>query len=198
LRALKICVVDNYDSFTYNLVHYLEDITGALPMVFTNDIEDLSVLEDFDLLVLSPGPGLPDKAGRLMEIIERYVDSKPMLGICLGHQALAIHFGGELINLSRLFHGDQDRLTVLASEKGLYSDVELPVLVGRYHSWVVNSATFPKNLSCTAISSDNQVMSFEHKNLPVIGLQYHPESILTPQGKTILSAAVHQLFEFHE
>jgi anthranilate synthase component II len=190
---MKIIVIDNYDSFTYNLVHYLEEITGSEPTVVTNDIADLDSIADFDLVVLSPGPGLPREAGRLMEIIANYVSIKPFLGICLGHQALALHFGGELLNLDRLYHGDADKLEVLENE--IYTGINLPIEVGRYHSWVVDVASFPSMLVCSATSSDGHIMSFRHQTLPVIGLQFHPESILTPAGKQILRNCINNLFK---
>jgi anthranilate synthase component II len=188
---MKIIVIDNYDSFTYNLVHYLEDITGSLPDVVYNDLVNIASIEDYDLVVLSPGPGLPHEAGRLMEIIERFVTIKPFLGICLGHQALALHFGGKLVNLKRLYHGDADELMVL--EESIYAAIDSPIDVGRYHSWVVDEYTLPTALICTARSSEHHVMSFRHQYLPIVGLQFHPESILTPKGKQILQNCLQYL-----
>ncbi len=190
-RCMKIIVIDNYDSFTYNLVHYIEGSTGFRPTVVTNDLEDFSIIDDYDVVVLSPGPGLPQEAGRLMELIERFVRHKPFLGICLGHQALALHFGGELKNLERLYHGDADNLEVL--DETVYQGLTFPIEVGRYHSWVVDGSTLPPELNCTAKSSDGQIMSYTHQTLPVIGLQFHPESVLTPQGKQILHNCIQYL-----
>ncbi len=182
---LKIAVIDNYDSFTYNLVHYIEQIIGNKPTVYRNDITDIQILDSFDCLVLSPGPGLPQQAGRLMEIIELYYQTKPILGVCLGHQALGLHFGGNLKNLPIVFHGESVPMKIIG-EPILYKALNEPIFIGRYHSWVVQRDSIFEVLSITGVDEDLEIMSFEHKNLPIVGIQYHPESILTPNGLTIL------------
>lgn len=182
---LKIAVIDNYDSFTYNLVHYIEQIIGNKPIVYRNDITDIQILDSFDCLVLSPGPGLPQQAGRLMEIIELYYQTKPILGVCLGHQALGLHFGGTLKNLPIVFHGESVPMKIIG-EPILYKALIEPIFIGRYHSWVVQHDSIFDILTITGVDEDLEIMSFEHKQLPIVGIQYHPESILTPNGLTIL------------
>jgi anthranilate synthase/aminodeoxychorismate synthase-like glutamine amidotransferase len=182
---LKIVLIDNFDSFTYNLVHYIEEITGFVPDVIRNDVKDLDSLAIYDCFVLSPGPGLPKDAGNLMRIIEFYISSKPFLGVCLGHQALAEYFGCKLKNLSNVYHGESHIITI--NEKcNLYANLPSKINVGRYHSWTVQEENFSPDLIITGKDEQNEIMSFEHSTLPVVGIQYHPESILTPNGKTIL------------
>ncbi len=182
---LKIAVIDNYDSFTYNLVHYIEQIIGNRPTVYRNDLSDIQILDSFDCLVLSPGPGLPQQAGRLMEIIELYYTTKPILGVCLGHQALGLHFGGTLKNLPIVFHGESVAMNLIG-EPILYKSLIDPIYIGRYHSWVINNNTLHQDLKITGVDEELEIMSFEHEQLPIVGIQYHPESILTPNGLAIL------------
>ena len=179
----KIFVIDNYDSFTYNLVHYLEEL-GARVTVKRNDQFELSEIEDYEYLLLSPGPGIPDEAGLLKVAIERYAASKKILGVCLGQQAIGEVFGAKLNNLNTVFHGVATQINV--TEKDLLFD-GLPdsFEVGRYHSWVVKTP-LPKDLVATSFDNNEQLMSLRHKNYPVRAVQFHPESILTLYGKKIL------------
>lgn len=182
---MKIAVIDNYDSFTYNLVHYLEK-QDAMVTVFRNNELDVEELEEFDKILLSPGPGLPSEAGSLLEIIESYHKTKPILGICLGHQAIAEYFGAELENQKSVTHGQSDEITIIVKDETLYKNLSNQITVGRYHSWVVSHENFPEILEITSINKDNQIMSLRHKNHDVKGVQFHPESILTTQGEAII------------
>ncbi|WNM17810.1 anthranilate synthase component II [Flavobacterium capsici] len=181
----KIAVIDNYDSFTYNLVHYLEDL-NAVVTVFRNDELELSELESFDKILLSPGPGIPDEAGMLKAIIQKYYSTKSILGICLGQQAIGEVFGGSLINLEKVFHGVATTVNLTVNGEELFTDLPNQFEVGRYHSWVISKDNFPQSLEITSTDFDGEIMSIRHKNFDVKGVQFHPESILTPFGKKIL------------
>ena len=167
MKKNKIIIIDNYDSFTYNLSHLLKEL-GADVKVFRNDQFELSALNEFDGIVLSPGPGIPSEAGLLLDVIRTYAGKKPILGVCLGHQAIGEVFGGKLENLSDVFHG-------VATEA-----------MGRYHSWVVSTDNFPACLEITALSDEGQIMALRHREYDIHGIQFHPESVLTPDGRTIL------------
>ncbi len=180
----KILVIDNYDSFTYNLVHYLEDLDGDVTVV-RNDKLTLDDVEPFDKIVLSPGPGIPDEAGLLKPIIDRFAPTKSILGVCLGQQAIAEVFGGSLINLDDVYHGVSTKVKISVDDESLFNGLEKEIEVGRYHSWVVN-ANLPECLEATSFDENGQVMSLRHKVYDVKGVQYHPESVLTPDGKQIL------------
>jgi anthranilate synthase component 2 len=182
---MKIAVIDNYDSFTYNLVHYLEDL-GADVSVFRNDGFDPDELQPFDKLLLSPGPGIPDEAGLLKQTIRTYADSKSILGICLGQQAIAEIFGGTISNLNKVYHGVATELTLAVSDELLFDGISGTIQVGRYHSWIVDSSNFPETLEVTSFDSDGEIMSLRHKTLDIRGVQFHPESVLTPFGKQML------------
>lgn len=179
----RILVIDNYDSFTYNLVHYLEDL-GAEVTVKRNDQLTLEEIEAFDKIVLSPGPGIPDEAGLLKEIIKTYAPTKSILGVCLGQQAIAEVFGGKLINIPEVYHGVATTISIVAQDP-IYKDIAEQIEVGRYHSWVVDPK-LPEVLIPTSYDANGQVMSLRHITYDVCGVQYHPESVLTPQGKHIL------------
>ncbi|GEP50782.1 aminodeoxychorismate/anthranilate synthase component II [Flavobacterium noncentrifugens] len=181
----KIAVIDNYDSFTYNLVHYLEDLNGEVT-VFRNDEFELDELEDFDKIVLSPGPGIPDEAGLLKEVVKTFAKTKSILGVCLGQQAIGEVFGGSLSNLEKVYHGIATKIKITVSDELLFSGLESEIEVGRYHSWVVNTEDFPESLEVTSIDENGQIMSLRHKTLDIRGVQFHPESVLTPNGKKIL------------
>jgi anthranilate synthase component 2 len=181
---LKIVVIDNYDSFTYNLVHYLEDL-GATVTVFRNDEFELKELEVFDKIVLSPGPGIPDEAGLLKEVIKMYAKTKSILGICLGLQAIGEVFGGTLINLEKVYHGVASKITIIEND-AIFTNLPNEIEVGRYHSWVISNDNFPQNLIITSVDENKQIMSVKHSVYDVRGVQFHPESILTPDGKKIL------------
>lgn len=180
---MNILVIDNYDSFTFNLVHYLEEL-NCVVTVKRNDQFELEEVTAYDKIVLSPGPGIPDEAGLLKPVIETYAKTIPMLGVCLGHQAIAEVFGGTLTNLSTVFHGVSSTMTVL-QEDPLFAKLPKKFDVGRYHSWVVDTP-LPKGLVLLAEEENGQVMAYKHEKYPVYGVQFHPESVLTPDGKQLL------------
>jgi anthranilate synthase component 2 len=179
----KVFVIDNYDSFTYNLVHYLEEL-GCEVIVKRNDQFKLDELEEYNLILLSPGPGIPNESGLLKASIKRYAKTKKILGICLGQQAIAEVFGGSLINLDEVYHGISTPVTI-SEEDVLFEGLPKTFEVGRYHSWVVQTP-LPKELIPTSFDQDGQLMSLRHKIYDVRAVQYHPESVLTPNGKKIL------------
>jgi len=179
----KILVIDNYDSFTYNLVHYLEDL-GCEVVVRRNDQLKLEEVDDFEKIVLSPGPGIPDEAGLLKEIIAKYAPTKSIFGVCLGQQAIGEVFGGKLINLEEVYHGVATKI-ILENEEPLFEGLPREILVGRYHSWVVDPQ-LPDVLEATSFDENGQLMSLRHKSYDVCAVQFHPESVLTPEGKQIL------------
>ena len=181
----KIAVIDNYDSFTYNLVHYLEDLNAGVS-VYRNDEFELEELEIFDKILLSPGPGIPDEAGLLKAVISKYAESKSILGVCLGQQAIGEVFGGTLINLDKVFHGVATKVTKSVTDEALFDKLPNEFEVGRYHSWVVANKGFPDVLEITSVDESGQIMSLRHKTLDIRGVQFHPESVLTPFGKQIL------------
>lgn len=181
----KIVVIDNYDSFTYNLVHYLEALNAEVT-VFRNDEFELEELEKFDKILLSPGPGIPKEAGLLKKVIEKYAATKSILGVCLGQQAIGEVFGGRLSNLQKVFHGVASNVTVTVDDEPLFKNLPKEFEVGRYHSWVVDATDFPEILEITAVDDSGQIMSLRHKTYDVKGVQFHPESVLTPNGKQIL------------
>jgi len=179
----KILVIDNYDSFTYNLVHYLEDL-GCEVVVKRNDQLKLEEVDNFEKIVLSPGPGIPDEAGLLKEIIAKYAPTKSIFGVCLGQQAIGEVFGGKLINLDEVYHGVATKI-ILENEEPLFEGLPREIVVGRYHSWVVDPQ-LPDVLEATSFDENGQLMSIRHKTYDVCAVQFHPESVLTPQGKQIL------------
>lgn len=183
-----IAVIDNYDSFTYNLVHYLEVITGELPRVFKNDEIIWKEVELCTHILLSPGPGLPSDSGKLMHVIEKYHTEKNILGVCLGMQALGQFFGGKLKNLSEVQHGVQTKIFIQSFDGNqLYKEIPPEIEVGRYHSWVVDEKYLPDCFIPTAKDEKGNIMSIQHINLPIYAVQYHPESIMTTDGKKILA-----------
>ena len=182
---MKILLIDNYDSFTYNLVHYLEGFDCEV-MVLRNDEINLEHLPHFDKLVLSPGPGLPKEAGSLTAIIEKFYTTKPILGVCLGFQAITEFFGGEIYNQPQVKHGVSEMCT-FKQESRLFNGLPKQFKIGLYHSWAAKGATFPDPLSITATSEHNVIMAFEHTHLPICGVQFHPESILSEFGHEIIA-----------
>ncbi len=182
---MKLVIVDNYDSFTYNLSHLLKEL-GADVTVVRNDQFELPDLEKFDKIVLSPGPGIPSEAGLLLKVIDTYKDKKPILGVCLGHQAIGEYFGAKLTNLSDVYHGVQTPAQIVVDDY-IFSTLPREIQVGRYHSWVVDKANVPACLEVTAVSLDGNIMALRHTSLDIRGIQFHPESVLTPDGKTIIS-----------
>ena len=182
---IKTIIIDNYDSFTYNLSHLLKEL-GASVTVVRNDKFKIEDLEQFDKIVLSPGPGIPSEAGLMPQVIKAYAGRKPILGICLGHQAIGEAFGANLLNIGNVVHGVATPAHLTAQDylfEGLPADLE----VGRYHSWVVDENCLPECLEVTSRSDDGYIMSMRHKEFDIRGIQYHPESVLTPQGKEIIN-----------
>jgi anthranilate synthase component 2 len=183
----KILVLDNYDSFTYNLVHYLESNGECDVAVFRNDEITLDEVDQYDTIVLSPGPGLPKDAGILKNLIKKYAPEKKILGVCLGMQAIGEVFGGELINLSQVYHGVSTQLNVIDSNDLLYKGLPQSFQIGRYHSWIISADDFPNDLIVTAKDENQQIMSVKHKEFNLYGVQFHPESVLTEYGKELIS-----------
>lgn len=186
---MKIVIIDNYDSFVYNLSHLLKEL-GAEVTVKRNDQFRLEELEKFDKILLSPGPGVPEEAGLLLDVICRYAGKKPILGVCLGEQAIGEVYGGKLTNLDEVFHGIQSPVTLTATDY-LFEGLPSTVQVGRYHSWVVDQKDFPDCLEVTAVSEEGYIMALRHRTLDVRGVQFHPESVLTPEGKQMLGNWIH-------
>ena len=182
---MKIVIIDNYDSFTYNLSHLVKEL-GADVTVLRNDQFELPQLQAFDKIILSPGPGIPSEAGLLLDVIRTYAGSKPMLGVCLGHQAVGEVFGGKLTNLSDVFHGVATEGTQLGNDP-IFDGLPRRITMGRYHSWVVDNDGFPDCLEVTAVSDEGQIMALRHRQYNIHGIQFHPESVLTPDGRTIVS-----------
>lgn len=182
----KIVVVDNYDSFTYNLVHALEELCGHPVAVRRNDQLDWQELEDAEYIILSPGPGLPDEAGDLKACIKKYASSKKMLGVCLGHQAIGEVFGGHLQNLAEVFHGVQTPIYSTDIKCPLFDGLHKQFEGGRYHSWVIEKNSLPAEFQVTCFDEAGEIMGFQHLDYALYGVQFHPESILTPDGITIL------------
>ena len=181
---MKTVIIDNYDSFTYNLAHLVKEL-GAEVDVLRNDKFELEELEKYDKIILSPGPGIPEEAGLLLEVIRTYAGRKPILGLRLGEQAIGQAFGGKLTNLSEVFHGIQTNVKI-KNKDYIFSGLPTEIPVGRYHSWVVDTDGFPEELVITAISSEGQIMALKHREYDVHGIQFHPESVLTPDGKQIV------------
>ena len=182
----KVLVLDNYDSFTYNLVHYIESNGDYEAVVFRNDEIILDEVASFDTIVLSPGPGLPENAGILKAVIKTYAPTKKILGVCLGMQAIAEVFGGQLENLESVKHGVSRKLTVCDKDDQLFKGLPSIFRVGRYHSWVVSNMNFPKDLIVTAKDENNHVMALKHTQYQLFGVQFHPESVLTEHGQLII------------
>lgn len=182
---MKILIIDNYDSFTYNLVQLVKENSSHQITVLRNDAFELNELNDFDKIILSPGPGLPLEAGLMPDVVRVYAESKPILGVCLGHQCIGEIFGAKLKNLSKVVHG-KGMETKIIGESYLFKGLPETITTGRYHSWVVDDVDFPDALEVTAVDSDNVIMALKHKVYDVQGVQFHPESVLTPEGKVII------------
>lgn len=179
---MKILVLDNYDSFTYNLVHALEKILGSKVDVYRNDKIALEDVKIYDKIVLSPGPGLPVETGILLDLIRMYAPSKSILGVCLGHQAIGEAFGGKLLNLSRVYHGVSTEMIMTNNDEPMFKGLDRKFMAGRYHSWIVDKTTLPDCFDITAEDSEGKIMAMHHKKYDVRGVQFHPESVLTPSG----------------
>ena len=184
IKQISVLVIDNYDSFVYNLVHYLEELDCKVTVKRNNELE-LEEVEDYDKILLSPGPGIPDEAGLLKEIISKYAAKKSILGVCLGQQAIGEVFGGKILNLKDVFHGVSSKIRLTVSDEPLFKDLKDELEVGRYHSWVVDKA-LPACLEATSFDENGQIMSLRHRTYDVRGVQFHPESVLTPQGKKMI------------
>jgi anthranilate synthase component 2 len=187
---MKILIFDNYDSFTYNLVHVVEKITHEKVDVFRNDKISLGKINDYDKIILSPGPGLPSESGLLLPLIKEYASSKSILGVCLGQQAIAEAFGGKLENLKNVYHGVATKIKInenrTPSENDVFKSLPNELEAGRYHSWIVSKENFPADLEITAEDENGYIMALRHKTFDVQGVQFHPESVLTPMGEKIM------------
>jgi anthranilate synthase component 2 len=184
--STKVLVFDNYDSFTYNLVQIIERILGTKVDVVKNDQITLEEINQYDKIVLSPGPGIPEEAGILLDLIKEYAPKKSILGVCLGQQAIAEAFGGSLINLTEIYHGVATSAELIKNDTKIFKGLSSGLEVGRYHSWVVSHEDFPEELEITAVDKDGMIMALQHKMYDVHGVQFHPESILTPQGEIMI------------
>lgn len=188
----KILILDNYDSFTYNLVQMVEEISNESVDVHRNDEISLEQVADYDKIILSPGPGIPSEAGILLPLIKSYAATKSILGVCLGHQAIGEVFGAELINLTRVYHGVSNQIKLVASvapscfQNDWFKNLDDEIEVGRYHSWVLNEKTVPADIEVTAVDESGMVMALRHRKYDVQGVQFHPESVLTPLGRKMM------------
>ncbi len=183
---MRILIIDNYDSFTYNLVHMVEKITGEFPLVFRNDEIELEDINQYDLIMLSPGPGIPDEAGILKDIIKMYAGKKPIFGVCLGLQAITEVFGGTIINLEEVFHGVATEMKVTDPKSILFKNIPETFLAARYHSWAASDEGFPNDLKVTARDEDGLIQAIEHSSFSISAVQFHPESILTEVGEELV------------
>ncbi|HRX10711.1 MAG TPA: aminodeoxychorismate/anthranilate synthase component II [Draconibacterium sp.] len=186
-RGEAILVIDNYDSFTYNLVHAIKKLSGLQVDVFRNDEIPLEEIEKYDKIVLSPGPGIPEEAGLLLDIIKRFGPTKSILGVCLGHQAIGEAFGGKLHNMNRVLHGIATPVELTSNHSVLFEGLPKTFEVGRYHSWIVQKDELPDCFEVTSYDNDGMIMSMKHKDFDVEGVQFHPESVLTPLGEKIIA-----------
>ena len=182
---MKVLIIDNYDSFTYNLVHLVQSILNQKIDVIRNDKLDLNQIGEYDKIILSPGPGIPDEAGQLKDVIKKYASTKSIFGVCLGLQAIAEVFGAELANMSHVYHGIASEIKLISDDK-LFNKLPKTFLAGRYHSWIVSNNKLPASLEVTASDSDGSIMALSHKTYDVKGVQFHPESILTEHGEQII------------
>lgn len=182
---MKVLMIDNYDSFTYNLVHYLESDENVIVTVWKNDEINFDMLNQFDRIVISPGPGLPEESGEIIRLIQEQSGKKPILGICMGHQAIGIAFGAELKNLNEVLHGVSDT-SIQKGNSRLFENLDQQFEIGRYHSWVIDKSTLSNDFKITLKDEKDEIMAMEHKKYDLIGLQFHPESVLTPDGFQII------------
>ena len=183
---MKILLLDNYDSFTFNLLHLVEQFDGVEVSVFRNDELSLEEVSAFDKIILSPGPGLPKEAGIMISLIEKFSSVKPILGVCLGHQAIAEFFGAKLFNLDEVQHGISSLTTVTDTSEKIFKNIPQQFKTGRYHSWMVDKNELPSSLKITAVDGQQNIMALRHKTLDVCGVQFHPESVLSEYGKTLI------------
>ena len=185
-KDIRVIVIDNYDSFTYNLVHVLEEVLGRDIVVMRNDKINYKALDDCTHIVLSPGPGIPEEAGDLKAVIKKYHKTKNIFGVCLGLQAIGEVFGGSLINLDKVYHGVSTMISLTSENCPIFKEIIPPFEAGRYHSWVIDNADFPDNLSVTAVDENGEIMAAHHREFSVYGVQFRPESIMTPNGKAMI------------
>jgi anthranilate synthase component II len=183
---MNILVFDNYDSFTYNLVHLVEKIINGKVTVVRNDEIPLEKVNDYDKIILSPGPGIPEEAGLLLPLIKEYAPTKSIFGVCLGQQAIGQAFGASLTNLKEVYHGVATNINIIKEDGRLFKDLPKQIQAGRYHSWVIDESTLPAELTITAKDEDGFIMALQHNKYDVSGVQFHPESVLTPQGEKIV------------
>lgn len=183
---MKILVIDNYDSFVYNLVHYIKEITGGDVDVYRNDKIALDEVKNYDKILLSPGPGIPEEAGICLDVIKQYAASKSILGVCLGHQTIGEAFGGKLTNLDQVYHGVETPISIIKADEPLFEGIPEIIKVGRYHSWVVSKDGFPAELEITAEDDNGMIMGLNHTKYDVRGVQFHPESVLTKEGMQMM------------
>ena len=183
---MNILVFDNYDSFTYNLVHLVEKITNGKVTVVRNDEMPLEKMKDYDKIILSPGPGIPEEAGLLLPLIKEYAPVKSIFGVCLGQQAIGQAFGASLTNLKEVYHGVATNVNIIKEDGRLFNNIPRQIAAGRYHSWVIDESTMPEELVITAKDEDGFIMAVQHNKYDVCGVQFHPESVLTPQGEQIM------------
>jgi anthranilate synthase component 2 len=183
---MNILILDNYDSFTYNLVHMVEDITGNLPDVFRNDEITVEEIQRYDVIILSPGPGIPDEAGILKEVIATYAGRIPIFGVCLGLQAITEVFGGHIENMGEVFHGVATEMEIIKKEAIIFKGIPQKFEAARYHSWIASNENFPRAIAITAVDEDGAIQAIEHKEFNVSAVQFHPESILTEVGEQIV------------
>jgi len=182
----KIVIIDNYDSFTYNLVHAVEKIVNHPIDIFRNDKITLQQCEAYEYIIISPGPGLPEESGMTIDIIKNFYKTKKIFGVCLGLQAITVSFGGQLKNLSRVLHGIETEMTI-KDHVPIFKNIDQKFIAGRYHSWVAERENFPESLIINCIDVDNEIMGIHHKDYPLYGVQFHPESIMTPTGETMIA-----------
>jgi anthranilate synthase component 2 len=183
---IRILLINNYDSFVYNVKQLLDETGLAETTILLNDAFDLNEVEKYDRIVISPGPGIPSEAGNVKHIIENFKDKKPILGICLGFQAIGEVFGAQLIPMQHIYHGHQSKIIINEPSDVLFNSITSPFFAGRYHSWALDKATFPEILTITSETEDGIVMSFKHRDFKITGVLFHPESIMTPEGKTMI------------
>lgn len=183
---MNILVFDNYDSFTYNLVHLVEKIINGKVTVVRNDEIPLEKVNDYDKIILSPGPGIPEEAGLLLPLIKEYAPTKSIFGVCLGQQAIGQAFGASLTNLKEVYHGVATNINIIKEDGRLFKGLPRQILAGRYHSWVIDESTLPAELTITAKDEDGFIMALQHNKYDVSGVQFHPESVLTPEGEKIV------------
>ncbi len=183
---MKILILDNYDSFTYNLVHMVEEITGVFPDVYRNDKISIAAIEAYDIIMLSPGPGIPDEAGILKEVIKTYGTTKPIFAVCLGLQAITEVFGGSIVNMDKVYHGVATTMEVIDKDALIFQGLPEKFEAARYHSWIADAKDFPEELKITAIDSEGGIMALAHKEHNISAVQFHPESILTPLGEKMV------------